>query len=72
VDLVDCRPFVAGDEAAACCGADAGDFAWVLSDVRPVEPVSVKGALGLFEADVAVVTRPAAFEAPSLFNAATI
>ncbi len=69
VDLVDCRRFAAGDEAAACCGADPGDWAWVLGNVRPVEAQAVNGALGLFSVDVPVVelaTVPAA--APSLFD----
>ena len=55
VDLLDCRPFVAGDETAACCRAEPGDFAWCLGNVRPVEPVPVKGRLGLFSVDVPLV-----------------
>ena len=73
-DLVDCRPFVGGDEAAACCGADPGDFAWVLSNVRPIEPVPVKGALGLFFVSVPIVelsASAAVSTAPSLFDALT-
>lgn len=50
VDLLDCRPFRRGeDETAACCDADAGDFAWMLGDVRAITPLPVSGKLGLFD-----------------------
>lgn len=53
VDVVDCRPFVVGqDEAAACCESDPGDFAWVLDNVRPIEHVSVSGKLGIFTVEL--------------------
>ena len=69
-DLVDCRPFVTRDESAACCGADAGDFAWSLANVRPIEPVPVSGALGIFTVEVAVVELAAPLPpAPTLFDA---
>ena len=54
VDLVECRPFAPGDESAACA-ADPGDFAWLLINARPIEPVPVKGALGIFVVEVPVV-----------------
>lgn len=71
VDVVDCRQFLAGDEAAACCGGEAGDFAWVLASVRTIEPVPVKGALGLFAVDVPIVARDPLPAAASLFAGLT-
>jgi hypothetical protein len=53
VRLVDCRRFRVGvDEAAAGCPGELGsaeDWAWVLAEVEPVEPIPVSGKLGLFE-----------------------
>ena len=52
VDLLDCRSFRPDDETAACCGADPGDFAWVLGNVRAIDPVPVSGKLGLFTVEL--------------------
>ena len=52
--LVDCRPMGWADQQAAGCGLYDGAYAWVLEDVRPVQPVSVKGALGIFDAPLAL------------------
>lgn len=50
VTVSDCRPCVPGDDdAGACCEPDEGDFAWVLTDVRPIKPFPVLGRLGLFD-----------------------
>ena len=52
VDLVDCRPATVDDERAA--GIEglglslAGQYAWCLTDVRPVQRVPTKGRLGLY------------------------
>lgn len=49
VRLVECRPMVPADEAAAQCWCEPGDWAWVLADLRPfARPFVQKGALGLF------------------------
>ena len=48
VDLVDCRPMVKTDETAAMCELYDGAFAWVLENVRWVDPFPVKGQLGIF------------------------
>lgn len=51
--LVDCRPMTIEDEAAACCTANPGRYAWVLRDVRPIEPgICVCGAQGLFDVEL--------------------
>jgi len=47
--LVDCRPMTRADEKAACCEIYNGAFAWVLEDIRRINPFPVKGKLGLFE-----------------------
>lgn len=57
VDLVDTRPMTQADEAAACCSVYPRAQAWVLRNIRPVEPFSVKGVLGLFEVDVPKIPR---------------
>lgn len=51
VDLVDCRPIVQADAAAACCDVDPDrEFAWVLASPRVLsEPTPVSGRLGLFD-----------------------
>lgn len=48
VRLVDCRPMTSADEAAARCRCYERAWAWVLSDVRPIEPIPVRGQLGLY------------------------
>jgi hypothetical protein len=51
-NLVDCRPMTERDEPDACCPAYPGAFAWVLEDIRKIEPFPVKGRLGIFEAEL--------------------
>lgn len=50
--LIDCRPMTKADEAAARCEVYPRAFAWVLGDVRPIEPFPVKGSLGIYDAPV--------------------
>ena len=54
VNLVDCRPMTEADEPAAMCKREPGQvaWAWVLTDVRRIEPQPVLGKLGLFEAPI--------------------
>jgi hypothetical protein len=47
-DVVDCRPMTLSDEGAACCRLYPCAWAWVLADVRKVQPFPVKGRLRLF------------------------
>lgn len=52
VSLVDIRPAISRDARLACCEIEHGDFAWILQNVRPIEPFSVKGRLGLFDVEL--------------------
>lgn len=52
VELTDCRPMTLSDEAAAQCPIYDDAVAWVLRNVRAIEPFPVRGQLGLFEVDV--------------------
>ena len=54
-ELVDCRPMTKDDEKAARCSLYDGAWAWVLDNIRPIEPFPVKGQLGLYEVDYEVV-----------------
>ena len=47
--LSNCRTMTRRDERAACCRIYPNAKAWVLENIRPVKPVPMKGALGLFE-----------------------
>ena len=51
-DLVDCRPMTRKDERAACCRIYPDAHAWVLRNIRKIQPISVRGALGIFECPV--------------------
>ncbi len=54
LELVDCRPMTEDDVPAARCEMyeyGIGAFAWVLSNLRPVEPFAVRGQLGIYEVD---------------------
>jgi hypothetical protein len=48
-NLVDVRHFRRGDARAACIEATSGDFAWVLGDVRRIDPFPVAGKLKMFD-----------------------
>jgi hypothetical protein len=50
--LIDCRPMTTEDEVSAKCEKYHGAFAWVLTNIRPIIPVPVRGSLGIYEADV--------------------
>lgn len=52
VKLTDCVPMTAIHEAAAKCAVYPKAWAWILEDVRVIEPFPVKGKLGLFEVEV--------------------
>lgn len=51
VDFYVCRPMTTHDEKAACCEVTPGRYAWLLRNVRRVDPFPVKGRLGLFDVD---------------------
>jgi hypothetical protein len=50
--LVDCRPMTLADEMAAMCNIYQNAFAWVLEDIRALQPFPVSGQLGVFDIDV--------------------
>ena len=50
--LADCRRMCPYDEAAACVAWSSWLYAWVLEDVRAIEPFEVKGRLGFFKVEV--------------------
>ena len=69
-DLVDCRVMTKADEDAAKCSIYPNAFAWVLQNVRAIEPFHVKGQLGLYEVDVApeFLAARTTSRQPSLFD----
>jgi hypothetical protein len=52
VDLKNCRPMLMSDEAGARCGWRDDLFAWVLTDVREIMPVRVRGHQGIYEVEI--------------------
>ena len=51
-ELVDCRTMIKADEKRACCKVYDRAHSWVLEDIRPIKPFSVRGQLSLFEVDI--------------------
>ena len=47
--LVDCRPMFVEDEGPARCQWYNGAWAWVLEDIRPIQPFNVRGHLKLYD-----------------------
>jgi len=54
VTLTTCRPMTRRDERAACCRVYPDAKAWVLEGIRSVEPIPVRGSLGLFDCPLEV------------------
>lgn len=52
-DLVECRPMMLSDEKLALCPVYENAVAWLLRNIRAVEPFPVKGQLGVYDVDVA-------------------
>lgn len=52
VDLVDVRAATRRDDPSACCEVSDDEFAWILSNPRPVKRVSIIGRLGLYEVEL--------------------
>ena len=49
-ELVTCRPMTAHDCEQARCDLYDGAYAWVLANIRRIEPpIAVKGRLGIYE-----------------------
>src|SRR5262249_7000605 len=55
VDLVDVRLAREGDAPAALCMPLPGDYAWVLACPRAIAHLPVRGRLGLYDVDDALV-----------------
>lgn len=56
--LVDCRPMTERDEPDACCPAYPGAYAWVLENIRKIEPYPVRGRLGIFDIEMPEDRKP--------------
>lgn len=50
-DLVDCREFTSKDIDASCMDKFHAGFAWMLGNVREIEPFRVKGKQRIFDVD---------------------
>ncbi len=57
VNLLDVRRFKPGDARAACVEATGDDFAWVLGNVRRIDPFPVAGKLKMFDVPLPARTR---------------
>ena len=51
VNLVNVRPYLESDCTASCCDYCPNAYAWVLEDIRPLQPFPVKGMLRIFDVD---------------------
>ncbi len=58
VRVVECRPMTQADETAACCQVYPNAWAWILEDIRPIQPFPVKGSLRLFEVELPEIVKP--------------
>ena len=52
IDIVECRPFVRADEDAACIAHIPNMYAWVIANVRRINPIPAKGRLGFFRVEI--------------------
>lgn len=48
VNLFDCKPMTPDDEKLAMCEIYEGAWSWYLTDIRQINPIDIKGQLGLF------------------------
>jgi hypothetical protein len=52
IDIIECRQFMPDDEDAACVEHIPGMYAWVIANVRRINPIPAKGRLGFFRVEV--------------------
>lgn len=52
VNLFDCRPMLRGHEIGACCEVYPRAHAFYLRNVRPIEPIQMKGKLNFFKTNI--------------------
>ncbi len=50
--LIDCRPMTKDDEEEACCEIYPSAHAWVLTNIRRIDPFPIRGKLGLYDVNV--------------------
>ncbi len=55
VDVVDCRKMVVDDQMSAQCLVYHKAQSWFLQNIRKVEPVSIKGQLGIYQVDDSLI-----------------
>ena len=51
-ELVECRIMLLSDEKAARCSFVVDTYAWVLGNIRVIDPFEVKGQLGIYEVEL--------------------
>jgi len=52
VDVIECRRMTVKDESEARCKWYEGAWAWILSDIRKIEPFRVRGKQGIYEVEI--------------------
>jgi len=52
VNVVECRRMIPADESSARCRWKKDLWAWVLSDLRRIEPFRVRGYQGIYEVEI--------------------
>lgn len=51
VRVVGCRQMRKSDEKAAMCPYEDGRYAWILENIRRIEPFAIKGSQGFYEVE---------------------
>jgi len=51
-DVVYCRPMTLQDETTAHCRVYPNAYAWVLQNIRKIQPFAVRGKLGLYDVEM--------------------
>lgn len=54
VNVIDCRRMTVDDIRAARCRWNDRAWAWILTDLRKIEPFRVRGQQGLYEVEIEV------------------
>lgn len=60
VQVTGCRLMRKEDEPLALCSWEPGRWAWLLRDIRPIEPFPVHGRQGFFDLDASLIFRESA------------
>lgn len=59
VEVFDCVPMQRSHESQACCEWYAGAWAWLLRNIRPIQPFAVRGSQGFYEVELPKSAAPA-------------